>query len=90
MKSLGVRQQPCGVPVLTVSLADTRPPNFITCGLLVRKSRIQLQVGVGIPRPPSFVMSAWAYCVKDRAVVQKEHPGIRFTALQVMQGVVEG
>lgn len=31
----------------TVSLVDPRPPTFTTCGLLVKTSRIQLQVGVG-------------------------------------------
>lgn len=34
--------------------------------------------------------SALAYCVECRTVVQKEHPGICFAVLQVLQGVVEG
>lgn len=42
VKSLGLRQQPCGAPVLTVSSADTRLPTLTTCGLPVKKSRIQL------------------------------------------------
>lgn len=35
-KSLGLRQQPCGVRVLTVSSADTFSPNLTTCDLSVR------------------------------------------------------
>lgn len=31
VKSLGLRQQPCGAPVLTESSADTRPPILTTC-----------------------------------------------------------
>lgn len=49
-KSLGLRQQPCGVPVPTVSSAET----FF---LSVRKSRIQLWVGVGTPRSASLAVS---------------------------------
>lgn len=57
VKSLGLREQHCGDPVLTVSSADTRPLIFTTCGLLVRKSKIQLQMGVETPRSASFVIS---------------------------------
>lgn len=57
VKSFGLRQQPCGDPVLTVSFLEIPLPILTTCGLLVRKSRIQLQVGVGTPRFVSFTVS---------------------------------
>ena len=47
----------CGEPVLTMSSAETRLPTLTTCGLSIRKSRIQLQVGVGTPRSVSSPIS---------------------------------
>lgn len=46
------------VPVTSlVSSADTHPTIFTSCGLPVRKSRIQLEVGVGTPRSVNFSIS---------------------------------
>lgn len=47
----------CGFPVRTVSSAEAFFPNLTTCGLSVRKSRIQLHVGVGITRSASLAVS---------------------------------
>lgn len=50
LKSFGLKQQPFGVPVLIVSFPETRLPILTTCCPSVSKSRIQLLVGVGMPR----------------------------------------
>jgi len=51
VNSLGLRQQPCGDPVLTMSSADNLFPILTTGGLSVRKFRI------GTPRSVSFSVS---------------------------------
>ncbi len=51
-KSLGLRQQLCGVPVLPMSYAETFFPIPTS-----RKNSIQFQLGVGTPRSTSLDVS---------------------------------
>ena len=43
MKRRGLRTQPCGVPVFRMRVDDVQPPIMMFCGLLLRKSSIQVR-----------------------------------------------
>ena len=53
----GTKYTPLRGPVLRISVADLLLPTLTTCRRPVRKSRIQLQMGVFSPRVLSLVMS---------------------------------
>lgn len=69
VKSLGLRQQPCGALVLILNSAETMPLILTTCVLSVRKSKIPLQVGDGTPRSVTSQPASWSDGVEGRDLV---------------------